>query len=171
MAEQTGRLPPLRNARKRELESTFRDSDWPSFNNAVYALSLLLSPSDISLSLPPSQTAEQPNQSCKVNIKVLLWKVTGSHRTADCWTPARGWFTLMTTVVQSWISVFSGKFIPILSHSPTSNLRDLHIFLLFDKQLPPRLSAASFSPFIFLASAPFLGDGLVEMEKPACRLI
>lgn len=106
VAEQTGRLPPLRNARKRELESTFRDSDWPSFNNAVYALSLLLSPSDIFLSLPPSQTAEQPNQSCKVNIKVLLWKVTGSHRTADCWTPARGWFTLMTTVVQSWISVF-----------------------------------------------------------------
>lgn len=124
MAEQTGRLSPLRNGWKRELESTFLDSDWPSLNNAVYALSL-------SLSLSVSQTVEQPNQSCKVNIKVLLWKVTGSHRIADCCTPARGWFTLMTTVFQRWISIFGGKFILIHSYPLTSRSTDLIFIYLF----------------------------------------
>lgn len=63
VAGQTGRLPPLRNARKRELESTFRDSDWPSFNNAVDALSLSFSLllTSFSLSLPLKQQSSQTN--------------------------------------------------------------------------------------------------------------
>lgn len=163
VAEQTGRLSPLRNGWKREHESTFLDSDWPSFNNAVYAFSP-------SLSLSPFQTVERPNQSCKVKIKVLLWKVTGSHRTADCCTPARGGCALMTTVFQSRISIFGGEFILILSNPLTSNLCDLHILLFFDKQLPPRHPVASFSPCISCFNSIFrkwaCWDG-----KPACRLI
>lgn len=54
VAEPTGRLSALGNGWKREHESTFLDSDWPSFNNAVYAFSLSL----------------WPNQSRKVNVKV-----------------------------------------------------------------------------------------------------
>lgn len=107
-------------------------------------------------SLSFSQTVEGPNQSCTVNIKVLLWQVTGSHRTADCCTPTRGWFTPMTTVFQSWITVFGRKLIFILSYPLTSNLRDPHILLFFDKQLSPRHFVASFSLTIFLASILFL---------------
>lgn len=39
------------------------------------------------------------------------------------------------------------------------------IYFFFDKQLPPCHSVASFSACVFLASTPFLGHGLAEMEN------
>lgn len=167
VAEQTGRLPPLRNARKRELESTFRDSDWPSFNNAVYAPSLFFSLLLISfsLSLPLKQQSSQTNhvkltsKFCSGRSLDLTEQLTVGHLHV-------GGLPLWPLFFKAGFHFFRGNLFlfsltPLL---PTSAIYT-YTFYFFDKQLPPHLSVASFSPFIFLASTPFLGHGLVEMEN------
>lgn len=74
-----GRLAPLGNGWKREHESKFLDSDWPSFKNTFHSLSLSLSILSFF-----TKTTEQPNKSRKVNIKVFALKGQWiPHRTAD----------------------------------------------------------------------------------------
>lgn len=50
--------------------STFLDSDWPSFRSTVHLLSPSLSLALSSFPTIPLFAVEQPNKSCKVNIKV-----------------------------------------------------------------------------------------------------
>ena len=93
VAEQTGRLSALSTSWKQEHESTFLDSDWPSFSNAVYSLSLSLSLSPSLSCFSASQAVDRPNQSnvtaklmskfCSGRSLVLAEQLTVAHLHVD----------------------------------------------------------------------------------------
>lgn len=175
LAKQAGRqtagsLAPPGKGWKREHESTFLDSDWPSFRNTVHALCLSLS----LLCLCSSPHWSSQTNHAKLTSKFDLKGNWISHKTVDLCAAGGSSWANEGSGVGDWMSLlFFNISYALFPHSlPPLHL---HISLFFDipllshpsTSLPLCLSVSHSLPHL----SPVLRTWVCRSGKPACRLI